>query len=143
MKKALQIISILFLVSACTTIQGNESGWVIFNCEDEFAFGIAPVDDNEWELTRFNELNFTLALSNDLKEIKLSNEPFQFVCSRYISTKLPFLTCTDSYNNGMIVKFNTETYKYIFSSSSHSGYTNNGQTDSDSLHAGNCKKFLQ
>ena len=143
MKKALQIISILFLVSACTTIQGNESGWVIFNCEDEFSFGIAPIGGNEWKSNEFKKLNFTLALSNDLKEIKLSNEPFQFVCSRYVSTMLPFLTCADSNNNGMNVKFNIETNRYIYFSSSHSGYTRKGDSDSDSFHAGNCKKFLQ
>ena len=136
-------LNALILILLCNFIQGNESGWVIFNCEDEFSFGIAPIGGNEWKSSAFTKLNFTLALSNDLKEIKLSSEFSEFVCSRYINTMFPFLTCADSHNNGMNIKFNIETNRYMYFRSSHAGYTKNGETDSDSFHAGNCTKFLQ
>ena len=140
MTKYLNLTALIFL---CNFIQGNDSGWVIFNCEDEFAQGIYPDGDNEWKANEFEKINFTLALSNDLKEIKISEDQFTFICSRYISTILPFLTCADSNNNGMNIKFNIETNKYMYLRSSHAGYTNNGQSDSDSFHAGNCKRFIQ
>ena len=141
-------IFLALLVFVASFIYANElaeKDWIIFNCEDEFAHGIF-YDKNKKKFVQnnFQLKNWTLGITNDLKKLKLSSN-FEFNCSRYISNLFPWLTCEHQFDNGMNVKFNLITNRYIYLQSSHAGYTDFGHSadihDSDSMHAGKCTKF--
>ena len=147
MKK--QTLALTLMVFVTTFISANESAendWIIFDCKDEFAYGIF-YDKNKKKFisNNFQLENWTLGITNDLKKLKLSST-FEFNCSRYGSNVFPYLTCESDIANGMNVKFNLITNRYVYLQSSHSGYTDFGFSaedieNTDSLHAGKCTKF--
>ena len=112
-------------------------------CRSELATGFF-LEEGQWEESSFSLAEFSLAFDDNFRKLMvLGKGSLGFSCSSYYNGKVTaakdVLLCQSNYRNGDSIRYNRNTGRFLFVSSSPLGYLN-GQdaSESDAIYAGQC-----
>jgi len=118
---------------------------VVYYCMDEIANGIIKKKTGIWKSTGIKPERYTIRFNEDYTELKgLHKLDTTWNChisyGGYVESFKNVRICYYNLHSGEVFTFNTKTLRYLYLIGVPSGYVEN-RLDTNSLHAGTCKKF--
>ena len=132
---------IIILFSALSTFPVSAEKSLV--CQSELATGFF-LEEGQWEESSFSLAEFSLAFNDNFKKLMVLGEgSLGFTCSSYYNGRVTaaknVLLCQSNYRNGDSFRFNRDTGRFLFVSSSPLGYLSGQEaSESDAIYAGQC-----
>ena len=114
-------------------------------CQSELATGFF-LEEGQWEESSFSLAEFSLAFDDNFRKLMvLGKGSLGFTCSSYYNGRVTaaknVLLCQSNYRNGDSIRFNRDTGRFLFVSSSPLGYLSGQEaSESDAIYAGQCSE---
>ena len=136
--KKLLILLFSFLLLSSPYLKAE----IIFYCQSDLATGFVK-QNGSWTGSKFKNKRWTIKFNDSYSKLyglEEDNQMPSYLCSAPYRNAPHLLACLSGFKNGQSFMFNKIKNRFVFNSSSVTGYTSE-DSDTNPFYAGTCSKF--